>query len=208
MDKRITAAIGTGTFIIANRHNNLKINGMTVDNFKDKVIKASYQKVEDLIDYRNSLKRAVILSNAGIDLKNKEVVDSLKRYEIAGEKMTLAEIIDYDTVVKYKMAFLDVLKRQYREANYEVIKQNNCLDTNLQKYLSVAAAGRDAKNSEDDAKFIKSLSDDYITQYTYDLIDPLNLQEKIEELSDKIDAYTVDIDAVKSEANATTVITV
>lgn len=202
LDRRISEAIGNGTFVVANRYNNQKISGMTLEDYKAKVLRAAFQKVEDLISYRNQLKRAVILSNAGIDLANEEVMKSLKRYDIAKEQMTLAEIIDYETVLKYKICFLDVLKRQYREANKEVVKQNNCLDQNLQKYLSVAANGRDAKNSEDDTKFIKSLSDDYIQQNTYDLIDPLNLQDKIDALADEIDAYTVDIDAIKSEANA------
>ncbi|MPM29868.1 hypothetical protein SDC9_76409 [bioreactor metagenome] len=68
IDDRIQKAISGGTFCIANKHSNEKINGVPVDDFK-KTMQGSFDKASDLITRRNAIKRAVVNSNATTQVK-------------------------------------------------------------------------------------------------------------------------------------------
>lgn len=205
LDKRITDAISSGIYVQANRHSNEKISGMSIDDFNSKVIQSSYDTVVSLIDRRSVLKRAVILSNAGIDMTDTDMQDKLVRHEIAGQSLTLAEIIDFDAVIMLKELFLDSLNSQYRSVIVKVNRENDKIPGLLNTYISVAASGRD-KSNKDDAEFIKNISDDFMEKNSFDVVDPLNLQEKIKALSDEISSFKTEVDAIKSEVNATTFI--
>ena len=63
MDSRIAKSIQEGSYVVANKHSNEKIKGMTIADYKE-YMKASHNKVTDLINRRNAIKRAVVLSNA------------------------------------------------------------------------------------------------------------------------------------------------
>ena len=81
IDSRITKAINTSKFVIANKHSNEKIDGKPISEVRENM-KSAYQKVTDLIARRNAIKRAVVLSNA-----NTNVV-------VNGVTYTVAEAID------------------------------------------------------------------------------------------------------------------
>ena len=68
IDSRIENAISGGTYVVANKHSNTKIHGVTIDEFKTQM-KSDFQKVTDLIARRNAIKRAVVASNATTKVK-------------------------------------------------------------------------------------------------------------------------------------------
>ena len=63
MDSRIQKAIDSSPYVVVNKHSSKKINGVSIDEFCRQA-KSAYQSVNDLINRRNAIKRAVVLSNA------------------------------------------------------------------------------------------------------------------------------------------------
>ena len=62
LDSRIHKAIQSAKYCAAVRHNDGKIEGVTVEEYKRK-IKSDFQSVKSMINRRNAMKRAVVLSN-------------------------------------------------------------------------------------------------------------------------------------------------
>ena len=57
-----------------------------------------------------------------------------------------------------------------------------------------------------DSDAMKALRKTYIENNTYDLIDPLNVTDLIEKLTEEINEFNTEIDAALSVSNALTVI--
>ena len=81
IDSRISKAINEGAYVVANKHSNEKIHGKTINDFKE-YMKSCHNKVTDLINRRNAIKRAVVLSNATTKIK------------VGNDEYTVAEAIE------------------------------------------------------------------------------------------------------------------
>lgn len=196
MDSRIAKAIQEGSYVVANKHSNEKIKGMTIADYKD-FMKASHNKVTDLINRRNAIKRAVVLSNA------QTVVT------IGDKSMTVAEAIEYKNHgMDFKTAYLRTLANQNAVAQNELIRHSGeTLEKEAERYVLavIQAQPKDNKMSVD-SEAMKKLREEYIKNNTYDLIDPLNVAKMIQEMTDEIDAFNTEIDAALSVSNALTII--
>ena len=196
IDARINSAMRDTTYVLAVKHSAEKINGMTVKNFKDKMI-SGHQKVTDLIARRDAMKRAVVLSNATTKVK------------IGDKEMTIAEAID---AKNHGMEFKKALLRQITAAN--VAAQNDlnrndgeALEKKAEKYVLdvIAAQPKDSKMSVD-SDAMKALRKTYIENNTYDLIDPLDVKKIMEDLDADIHEFEAEVDSALSCSNALTVI--
>lgn len=196
IDDRIANAINAGTYVIANKHSNEKIKGMTIDAFKNEM-KASCQKVTDLINRRNAIKRAVVLSNAATKVK------------IGSDEYTVAEAIDAKNHgMEFKAMFKRVIATQNNYAQSEIIRNSGeAIEKRAEQYVLsvIQAQPKDAKMSVDSTA-MQALRKDYIQNNTYDLIDPLNVGKLLEDLTNEIDEFNTEIDAALSVSNALTVI--
>lgn len=196
IDDRIYKAINAGTYVTSNKHSNDKINGVTIDKFKDNM-KSAHQKVTDLIDRRNAIKRAVVLSNAVTKIK------------VGGVEYTVAEAIEMKNHgMEFKQRFLDVMNAQLTRANTEVHRNSGeMLEEKAEKYILafIQAQPKDSKMTAND-ETVKTLRKDYIERNTFDLIDPLGIAKLIEKMQDEIDEFNTEVDAALSVSNATTVI--
>lgn len=191
MDKRIEVAIVEGTYCIPNKHSNSKIKGVTVKEYEG-VIQGCYDKVADLIARRKAIKKAVVLSNAKTTV------------EINGVTYTFAEAIEMKNQgILFEMQLYDTLKRQYTLAQAKITKENDCLDDKADKYvIALCDASEGGINSEEHDSTKKK----YIEQNTYELVDPIKILDKMNELDEKIAKFTADVDAVLSVSNAMTTI--
>lgn len=196
IDDRINNTINEGVYVIANKHSNEKIKGMTIDSFKDKM-KASHQKVNDLINRRNAIKRAVVLSNASTKVK------------VGNDEYTVAEAIDMKNHgMEFKAVYKRVIAMQNSSAQSEILRNSGeAIEKRAEKYILdiIAAQPKDAKMSVDSAA-MQTMRKDYINNNTYDLIDPLNVNKILEELTNEIDEFSTEVDAALSVSNALTVI--
>ena len=196
IDDRINKAISEGVYVIANKHSNEKIQGMTIDQFKEKM-KASHQKVTDLINRRNALKRAVVLSNATTKIK------------IGNDEYTVAEAIEMKNHgMEFKTNYMRMIASQNLSAQADINRNSGeAIEKRAEQYVLsvIQAQPKDAKMAID-SDAMQALRKDYIKNNTYDLIDPLKVNDIIEKMTDEINEFNTEIDAALSVSNALTVI--
>ena len=196
IDSRIDKAIMEGTYVLANKHSNEKINGISVADFKERM-RASHQKVTDLINRRNAIKRAVVLSNAQTKIK------------VGNEEYTVAEAIDAKNHgMEFKTNYARVLSSQNMNAQ-DVMNRNSgeALERKAEQHVLavIQAQPKDSKMSAD-SDAMKALRKAYIENNAYDLIDPLNVTKLIADMIDEVNEFNTEIDAALSCSNALTVI--
>lgn len=196
IDSRIDKAINSGVYVCANKHSNEKIQGVTVNDYKERM-KASYQKVTDLIARRNAIKRAVVLSNATTKVK------------ISDKEVTVAEAIELKNHgMEFKSRFVNTMNIQNNLANSEINKNSGeAIEKKAEQYVLavIQAQPKDSKMAVD-SDAMQAMRKDYIKNNTYDLIDPLNVTKLIEQMSAEVDEFNTEIDAALSVSNAITVI--
>lgn len=196
IDDRINNAIVSGTYVIANKHSNTKIHGMTIDDFKTSM-KSDFQKVSDLIARRNAIKRTVVTSNA------------VTKVKVGDVEYTVAEAIE---MKNHGMEFKNTLKmyieRQYANAKNEFDKNSgDSLERRAENYvLSVIQAQPKDSKMAVDSDAMKNLRAQYIKDNTYDIIDPIGVKDVIEKLDNEISGFITEVDAALSVSNALTVL--
>lgn len=190
MDKRITNAIDTGVYCIANKHSNVKIAGISIQEYRAK-IQGDYDRDISLIARRNAMKRALVLSNA------------ITKVTISNVECTVAEAIEMKNHgIEYDEYLLAELKKQYQKEQYVITTKNGDeLERKAEKYVvEMYGSNEDAKKGEN-ATLAKK---EYIEQNSYDFIDEIKIVDKIKELEEKISAFLSEVDAALSVSNALT----
>ena len=190
IDDRINKAVYNGVFVHACKNDIDKINGVSVSDFK-KAIESDYQKVNDLIKRRNAMKRAVVLSNA------------TTKVTIGDKEYTVAEAIEMKNHGMDGMkSLLQHMVNQYNDA---VRKFNLNSGANLEERANKYVAnilGTTDKNVEQ----VSILHDAYIQNNKFEMIDPLDIAAKIDEIDKMIDEFNAEVDSCLSVSNALTVV--
>ena len=194
IDSRIERSIDDAQFCVANKHSNEKINGISVEDAK-KLMVGSYDKASDLIKRRNAIKRAVVLSNA------KTIVT------IADREYTVAEAIEMKNHgIEFEEMLLREMRSQYADANRTISAENGEKQSErADKFVIDMYGSKEGKTNTADFEKAKK---DFITANSYDLIDPLDIKKKIDELEEYVSNFKTEVDAALSVSNAITEITV
>lgn len=198
IDDRINGEIANSTYVIANKHSNEKIHGITLTEFRANM-KADFQRINDLILRRNAIKRAVVASNA------------VTKVKVGDTEYTVAEAIE---MKNHGMELSDNLRMrmstQYTQAKKELdMNSGEPLERRAEQYvLSVIQAQPKEAKMTVDSEGMKNLRKQYIADNTYDLIDPLNIKATMDKMSTRIDTFMTEIDAALSVSNALTVLTI
>ena len=191
LDDRINTAIGESVFVRANRHNNMKIFGKAIPDFMADA-ESSYQSVKALINRRNAMKRAVVLSNA------------VTKVEIGGVEYTVAEAIEMNNHGMENLVDLrDCLREQYSSVKRMVESENgDKLVKACENYIQATFGTKEKINNPD----IEMAQKVYMANNTYDIVTGLDIEKVIKELTDRIDAFKAEVDSALSVSNALTVI--
>ena len=191
LDDRINSKIADSIFVRANRHNNIKIFGKAIPDFMADT-ESSYQSVEALINRRNAMKRAVVLSNA------------ITKVEIGGVEYTVAEAIEMNNHGMENLVDLrNCLREQYSSVKRMVESENgDKLVKACENYIQATFGTKEKINNPD----IEMAQKVYMTNNTYDIVTGLDIEEVIKELTDRIDAFKAEVDSALSVSNALTVI--
>lgn len=193
LDSRINNAISSARFCLANKHSNEKVNGVTVEEYWE-TMKASYNKASDLIRRREAIKRAVVLSNAKTIVK------------IGGKEYTVAEAIEMNNHgIDLKLQLKNAMKKQYDSAMTAIISKNSVVDDKATEYVVGLFGQKESKTANEEYEKARK---SYIEANTMELIDPVNILEKIEALEVEIADFTTEVDSALSVSNALTEITV
>lgn len=153
---------------------------------------AEYQSYMDLVKRRDSIKRAIVLSNAST------------RVKIANWEGTVAEAIEHKKSIQYKQTLLNVMKNELMNAKAEYETQKDTVDTRLERLLQ-SELGKDVKTNPET---ITALSMSFRNNNKVELVDPLDLGTKISALESEIDNFETNVDWVLSETNGRTLLSV
>lgn len=187
LNSRIYSTVADSTFCKENIHSNQKINGTSIDEFK-KTIVSGYDKSNDLIKRAIAIKRAITNSNAEKHLKGEY------------EEYTVAEAIYMKQHgIALKETLLQEMKDQYVRACNKINKENG------DKLAEGMFGSKEGKQNTDEYEKARKA---YIDSHTYEMVDPIGIKDKIDELEDEISKFKAGIDAALSVSNATTDITI
>ena len=195
IDDRILNAINNVAFIDSVKNGTKKINGVSVDAYKES-IKSCYQKANDLINRRNALKRAVVMSNA------------TTKVTIGDREYTVAEAIDMkNNGMNGMRCMLNTLSRQYRDATYKFnCNSGESLEEKANQYVMNILGSQGGSADKTDAKQVQALHDAFIANNEFIMIDPLNVEKCIDDVQNKIAEFETEVDAALSVSNAVTTI--
>ncbi len=196
IDDRINKAITSGTYVVANKHSNQKIHGMTIDEFKTQM-QADFKKVSDLIARRNAIKRAVVASNA------------VTKVKVGDTEYTVAEAIEMKNHgMEFKEYFMRAISTQYVRAKNELdLNSGSPLEKRAEQYvLSVIQAQPKDSKMAVDSDAMKNLRAQYIKDNQYDIIDPIGVKNVIDGLDTEVSEFLTEVDAALSVSNAITVL--
>lgn len=192
LDKRISAKIDEQKWCAANRHSNSKIGGKSIEEFKTSV-REQWQSLNDLFARRAALRRAVGRSNAETTV------------DICGVPYTVSEAIEMrDRGIAIKNLFMGVLAKQNKIETQRVEQENLELTGKADDYITRMFGTKDKANADD----VKKLRDAYIEANTWEFIDPLGLDKKIEALKQEIEDFNSAVDCALSVSNAVTTVTI
>ena len=191
LDDRINSEITGSVFVRANRHNNMKIFGKAIPDFMADT-ESSYQSVKALINRRNAMKRAVVLSNA------------ITKVNIGGVEYTVAEAIEMNNHGMENLVDLrNCLREQYSSVKRMVESENgDKLVKACENYIQATFGTKEKVNNPD----IETAQKVYMANNTYDIVTGFDIEKIIKELTDRIDAFKAEIDSALSVSNALTVI--
>lgn len=190
LDDRIKDAIEDGVFCQVNIEKNEKIEGLIVKDYIDTVINASYDKANDLIRRRDAIRMAVNNSNA------------ITKVTVAGNEYTVATAIwlkQYGMDLKKKL--LNQMKSQYSICRKKADVHNESRLAKAEKYVLEMYG---SKESKPDLKAIEEDKKKHMDANTMNILDPINIQEKINVLESEISNFLAEIDAALSVSNALT----
>ena len=195
IDDRISNAINNVFFVTAVKNGTKKIDGVDINSYNESV-RSSYQKANDLINRRNALKRAVVMSNA------------TTKVMVAGVEYTVAEAIDMKNHGLDGMRMmLNTMLRQYQDATYNFNRNSGeNLEMKANEYVMNILGSQGNTADKTDVKQVQALHDSFVANNEFVMVDPIEVEKKIEDMRNKIVEFETEVDAALSVSNAVTTI--
>ena len=195
LDKRINESIMTAEFCRANKHSNTKIDGGTIAEYEAAAV-SKYQSTMDMIIRRDAIKRAVVASNAVTEVT------------IGGNRYTVADAVELRRHgLSYRRTLLQAMTLQLKRVRSTIEQKNGEELTRAADKMVEVYYGR-----QTDVKAIteemRATREKFIEDNTYELLDPIRVENRIRELDKEITAFETEVDSALSVSNAVTEITV
>lgn len=190
LDDRIEKAIKSTLYCVAKKHSDEKINGISLQEF-EKQMQGGYDKAVSLIERRKAIKKAVVLSNA------------VTKVVVAGNEYTVAEAIEMKNHgIDFEKLLMECMLKQYNTA-MAVIKNENGkdLEERADQYVTAIYGQKESKTNTSD---IEKVKDDFLKSNQYELVDPLKLLDKINNLEEVVNDFMAEVDSALSVSNALT----
>lgn len=190
-DSKINKAINSATLVGAAKKSSAKVGVVNTDEFENKA-KSSYQSITDLIANRNTLKSAIVKSNA------------ITEVSVDGKIMTVAEVIERKNSIVYDQNLLNAMKVQYASSTLTVNKENKRVDDKVDELIQTLAGKDSAKKLDKEA--IEAVEKPYREQNEWVLVDPIKIFDEMTKLESDIDGFLANCDTTLAVANASTFI--
>lgn len=185
LDKKINRFSDSGVLWLAVSKNG-KIPGVQDLSQMKSTVDANKQKLQDLINRRNSLKKALLEANNRITVT------------VAGKEYTITEAID-------RKAFVNTERYIFNQINHQVVttkgnfeNEQTRLDEKVDRTVAQALQGDGKKDPTVVAGIEKSVRDNLKIA----LEDPSDVAKWVEDTLNEIEEFSNEIDFILSEANA------
>lgn len=196
LEKKIRNKIERASFVDCAKKNEERVCG----NYKEKEeyrkdASAAFQQITDLIARYDRLTVAINHSNANTYLET-----SYGRYTVADAIALRARLkgtgkaLDFESILYTKMG------EEYATAVVEMDKRNQQLRATAEN-MRLSILGKESKTKE--GKPLEVV-DAYVKENTTELVDPLDVIQKLMELKEKHDTFLKEVETGIKVANATT----
>lgn len=166
-----------------------KVGTQTLEEFNRSAV-ADLQSVQALIERKNTIKSAIVVANSNTKVK------------IGETEMSISDAITMKATISLKENLVSKLKKELKGQLAVVERHNAQVDANALQLVKAALDGESETNSE----AALAISKPYKESNSFSLVDPVGIEEIIKVLEDEVEVFKMEVDAVLSEANATTVI--
>lgn len=193
LEKKINDLVAKMEYIAVLREKDTAYKGKPVDKLEEQ-IKADWQSAVDQIDRYNRICRAITQSNAVTEITFKD-----------GKKMTIAEAITLKNVNKTKDLKSKLLFYAMRAFNSATIKEQDIeksQSSRREDYITTQINNQGDKKTIDE-DFLKAI-DQLMKPYNAKVIDPLGIEDKVNELQAEKDAFDAEVETLIKISNATT----
>lgn len=190
LDKRIESGILEMDPVAVMKGSKLVTTYKTESEFVENA-KSSVQSVEDLIKRKIKLRSALLKANCTV------------KVTIAEKEYTIYEAIEMKNIMDLKKKELGRLVSALRDANSNYNRYIEKNESDLEKQISFFA-----QSNKEEAKpeIVKQLTEQMNNLNKIKILDPIGIESKIKELSEEINEFNTEVDAVLSEINSITTI--
>lgn len=108
--------------------------------------------------------------------------------------------------VEFEKLLMAHMRSHYNKAQITIKNENGKeLEKRAEQYVAAIYGQKEGKTNTADIEKVKA---DFLTSNSYELVDPLHVLEKIEDLEKKINDFMAEVDSALSVSNALTEITI
>ena len=201
--KKIGDKIAKANFVDTIRPNENKVYARRVEKAEfTKEAKAAYQQITDLIARYQKIDAAIVDSNARTEVKT-----SYGTFTVAGAislRNRLRGLGVYEEEADFEGNLQKKLRSEYEERVRFCDMKNSQLQTTAEN-MRLSILGRDAKTKDEKPLGVVEA---YVKENTTELVDPLKVEKKIEDLEEKRNTLLRELDTQIKVSNATTFIEV
>ena len=199
--KKIQDKIAKANFVDTVKPNEEKVLDARVsrDEFA-KDAECAYQQIKDLIDRFQKIDAAIVASNAKTTINT-----SYGEYTVAGAislRSRLRGAGSYDGDADFESALQRKMETEYERRVDLAEMKNKQLQTTAEG-MRLSILGKDTKVKDDKPL---EVVETYVKENTTELVDPLNVKEKVAALTEKRDTLLTELDTQIKVSNATTFI--
>jgi len=153
---------------------------------------ASYQSFTDLMRRYNSLKSAIVVSNA------------TTKVTIGGVEYTVADAVERKRSIDMEHMLLSTMKSQYTATKNEYERHQQAEQQRVDRLLTTELA-KDAKTN---VEVVQQLTATFLAQNKAVILDPLSIADKIAEMTRSIEDFETQVDYCLSESNGRTLVSI
>ncbi len=199
--KKIADKIAKASFVDTIKPNEDKVFAKRID--KDVYAKeaaSSYQQIIDLIERYQKIDAAIVASNA-----KTEITTSYGTFTVAGAislRSRLRGVGAYEGEANFEGRLQKKMANEYSERIQFCDRKNSQLQSTAEE-MRLSILGKDSKTKDDKPLIVVEA---YVKENTTELVDPLDVKKKVEELEEKRNTLLTQLDTQIKVSNATTFI--
>lgn len=193
LDDKINRAHSEGTYIGMFRGGKDVHHKFANEQDMVKAIQSSFDKIDQLRDYRSKVKAAVVQSNA----------QTMVELPIIG-KISIAQAIEYKSVIAERKKFVDTVKMQMVQIDQYAQRCDQENKQTIEQRINAVSSGENAP----DELVIKSIRESVDSQLGYKVVDTKKVREFIQKELDCIAEFEDNVDDIINTSNVITVIEV